>query len=249
MRPFVIRALSICLVTALVAAFNNCSKAWTPQTAAGRRSENPLANNGGGHSGKVVYAFFTQTPVCSQQDAPEKVIEIENKQAKLAVNQCSPSGGQNIPLADLFRNPYDPYYLVHEDSIYVNQSVYQVTGPGRRVTVDSFCYNSARSLDFAVRYDSVYNNGWQVTTVGHLISDSGRLGSPNSQEMVGTRPDQAPTASVRSPFISFDGKYRLDYGVLTSPTRGPGLLTIETGEQIPVECYILYLKGAADGAN
>jgi hypothetical protein len=239
---------SILFLTLLLTAFNNCSP--LPNSKAYKTSSNGRAYNGSGHSGKLTFFHYSEDPLCQPTSlTAESSIEIYNNKIQLFENQCSTSTSTNLSASELFRNLYDPYYLVHDELVYVNKSVVAAIGPQFRIVIHSFCYNpnyvnqarGIHGIDFAVRHEKTLNadHSWATKTYGHAI-----YGKANSDYFEVEMPGRIGDAG--GPFQADSGLYQLDYDSHTSPSQGTATLRIDTGERIPVSCYYLHPKGAAD---
>lgn len=238
--------------------FNNCSPVGGSNAEGSDSSQKSVvAGTGGGYngtgfSGKATFLHYAAQPQCAQNTGqPEGVIDFLATQILYSKNICSTSTTQSISQSQIFMNPYDPYYLVFKDAVFIDQNIILPPSPGHRYVAYAFCYNpqyknnvyGSVGVDFAVRIESIFNNGWQATIIGHAIYGHGSS-APYEEEVPGRLPD--PVNGQESPFVAIAGKYRLDFGTKVSPTRGPGVLTLDSGEQVAVDCYHLRLNGPPD---
>lgn len=233
--------------------FTNCGPSLSSQDDPPNEVLQNLANsnyNGGGYSGKLTYAHYELHPSCaSGSTAPERFIELFSGQAQLTENQCSTSSQIPIDTRDILSNAYDPYYLVHDDLIYINQSLLPQSSTGHRHVIHAICSNPAyedstrdvHGVDIAIRFEQIWmgqtTGQWQTTTSAHLIFGRGQQPALESQEPGRLRESRDPSA--QAPFTSDSSTLRLDFAAGPSATRGPGTLQLASGEVINMNCFFL----------
>lgn len=245
--------IGILFVTFLMGPFNNCAPL-SSGTSSGQQSGIAKTGggnyNGGGFSGKVQYVYYAPEASCSQNPTtPESLIDFDSSKISVTENKCGSSHTRDISLSQLIINPYNPYYLVFDEKVFVEPSITVTDNPNYRVVIHAFCYNqsyqepllSSTGLDFAVRIEQEWNGQWDTKTYGHAIYGL-NSGVPLNEEETGKLKEVAGTPSDIAPFISESGKYRLDFGQKVTPYQGPGVLTISGVKKVPMSCHFLHLK-------
>jgi hypothetical protein len=213
----------------LSVGYTNCGRSMegrNPLTAASKLLGG--ANNGGGHSGKLTYAYTNAIPTCAD---PEMGIEIEDGQARSFTYQCNGTVETAFDITKFISFTRDPFFTIYDERIYAHERMLAEQTSTVHSHFELFC-SGAGDLDFAIKYTNIDSRtGSSSLTTGVLIHKDG---SENPE--VETEPGVYKEGEPRM-FLASSKNYQVRVSSTSVASRKMAVLSFSGGESENLDCY------------
>jgi hypothetical protein len=189
------------------------------------------ANNGGGHSGKLTYAYTNAIPTCSD---PEMKIEIEDGQARSFTYQCSGAIETAFDITKFISFAGDPLFTVYEDRIYAHESVLSEQSATTHSHFELFCAGVG-DLDFAIKYTNVDSRTGSLFLTTGLLIRKNSSGDPTVESEPGIY-REAPPGGVRI-YTATSKNYEVRVSNTAVANRKTAVLNFGGGRTYDLNCF------------
>lgn len=219
--------------------FTNCDH--ISQQSSGTQSSNPalLANNGGGHSGKLSYLHTSAYEGCDL--SPDLAIVRDGDATRAFTTDCHNSTETSLDISKLISFDLNPYFLVYDELIYAHESVLALSA-----TVDAhielFC-TSQKGIDVAVKTKRI-----RISSSSSRVEQSAlifRKGEayPAIEEVRGVYRD--PTSAGIKVFEAKSDELEIITQAPYTLSRARAEIKFSSGENVDLDCFVRY-KSSSD---
>ncbi len=189
------------------------------------------AHNGGGHSGKLTYAFTHALPSCSD---PEMGIVMEDGQTRSFTYQCSGAVETAFDITKFISFADNPLFTVYDERIYAHDTMLTEQSSNVHLHFELFC-SGAGDLDFAIKYTNIDSSaGSSHLTAGILIHKDGSS-MPTVESEPGIYKEADPNGVQM--FLTSSKNYQVRVSSTSVASRKTAVLSFGSGINVDLKCF------------